>query len=56
MRCVSCETEIDPKWAHAINNNICPYCGKIILEEHLKNIHSFSQVVEQEMNKTIMRK
>ena len=26
------------------------------LEEYLKNIHSFSQVVEQEMNKTIRRK
>jgi len=37
MRCISCETEINPKWSHAINQNICPYCGAPIMEEHLKN-------------------
>jgi len=38
MRCVSCETEINPKWRHAININICPFCGEGIMEEHLKNL------------------
>ena len=37
MKCVSCETEINPKWSHAININVCPFCGKHIMEEHLKN-------------------
>src|SRR5271166_1978670 len=37
MKCVSCDTEINPKWTHAIDINVCPYCGKLILEEHLKN-------------------
>lgn len=38
MKCVSCETEINPKWSHAININVCPFCGKHIMEEHLKNL------------------
>lgn len=38
MKCVSCETDIDPKWRHAIEMNICPFCGKPILEQHLKNL------------------
>lgn len=37
MKCVSCETEINPKWKHAIDMNVCPFCGKHIMEEHLKN-------------------
>lgn len=37
MKCVSCETEINPKWRHAIDINVCPFCGKHIMEEHLKN-------------------
>lgn len=38
MKCISCETEINPKWTHAIDMNVCPFCGKNILEEHLKNL------------------
>jgi hypothetical protein len=38
MKCVSCETEINPKWKHAIDMNVCPFCGKHIMEEHLKNL------------------
>lgn len=38
MKCVSCEVEINPKWRHAIDINICPFCGSEILEEHLKNL------------------
>lgn len=40
MKCVSCEIEINPKWKHAIDQNICPFCGKDIMEEHLKNLLS----------------
>jgi hypothetical protein len=38
MKCLSCESEINPKWTFAISENICPMCGKPILEEHLKNL------------------
>lgn len=38
MKCISCEIEINPKWKHAIDINVCPFCGKHILEEHLKNL------------------
>lgn len=37
MKCISCETEINPKWKHAIDINVCPFCGLHIMEEHLKN-------------------
>ena len=38
MKCVSCEVEINPKWKHAIDINVCPFCGSNIMEEHLKNL------------------
>lgn len=38
MRCNSCQADIDPKWSHAINNNICPWCGSAIMEEYLKSL------------------
>lgn len=40
MKCVSCETEINPQWAHAIDSNVCPFCGKLIMDSHLKNLFS----------------
>lgn len=40
MKCISCETNIDPKWKHAIDMNVCPFCGQAIVEEHLKNLLS----------------
>jgi hypothetical protein len=40
MKCISCESDIDPKWAHAISINVCPNCGQAIMEEHLKNLLS----------------
>jgi hypothetical protein len=40
MECISCKIEINPQWAHAIEINICPFCGKSILDEHLKNLFS----------------
>lgn len=48
MKCISCETEINPKWKHAIDINVCPFCGKHIMEEHLKNLLStLAQTMEQ---------
>ncbi len=38
MKCESCSFEINPKWHHALRQNICPACGKSILPEHLKNL------------------
>lgn len=38
MKCKSCETEINPKWKHAIDTNKCPFCGAEIMEEKLKNL------------------
>jgi hypothetical protein len=38
MQCISCTVNIDPKWAHAINQNICPFCGQAILPDKLKSL------------------
>lgn len=38
MKCISCESNINPQWTHAIDMNVCPFCGKHIMEEHLKNL------------------
>lgn len=38
MKCISCESDINPKWKHAIEQNICPYCGQCIMDEMLKNL------------------
>lgn len=38
MKCISCAVEINPQWQHAIDMNVCPFCGKHIMEEHLKNL------------------
>ena len=38
MKCTSCDTDINPKWLHAISNNVCPNCGQHIMQEHLKNL------------------
>lgn len=38
MKCESCSVEINPQWKHAIESNVCPFCGKAVMEEHLKNL------------------
>ena len=38
MKCFSCETEINPKWKNAIENNVCPFCGDKIVDEVLKTL------------------
>lgn len=40
MKCISCEGDINPKWKHAIEINVCPNCGGQILETHLKELLS----------------
>jgi hypothetical protein len=40
MQCVSCQTDINPQWAHAIETNICPFCGQSCVDQHLKNLLS----------------
>lgn len=40
MQCMSCESEINPKWKHAVTNNSCPFCGNNILPEELKELFS----------------
>src|SRR5271154_6066712 len=51
MKCVSCETEINPKWKHAIDINVCPFCGQHIMEEHLKNCVAALAAAMEEMQK-----
>lgn len=50
MKCNSCGSEIDPKWKHAIENNLCPFCGKLILEERLKDLLSNAREILDELN------
>ena len=40
MQCISCQSEINPKWKHAIEQNICPNCGDQIMPQHLKDLLS----------------
>lgn len=35
MQCKSCQAEIDPKWKHATESNMCPFCGSQIMDEEL---------------------
>ncbi len=38
IKCTSCKAEIDPKWKHAIDVNLCPFCGKLIMLEEVKTL------------------
>lgn len=38
MECMSCNSEINPKWSHAIDTNVCPFCGKDIMDTDLKEV------------------
>lgn len=40
MKCISCDIEVDPKWKHSIETNVCPFCGKTILNEKLQELLS----------------
>lgn len=46
MKCLSCQVDIDPKWKHAMENNVCPFCGDHIMPEDLKtNIISLREII-----------
>jgi hypothetical protein len=40
MKCISCEMEINTKWKHAVDTNVCPFCGMGIMPEELKELFS----------------
>lgn len=46
MNCLSCQSNIDPKWKHAIDKNVCPFCGESIMPEDLKeHISNLSKIL-----------
>jgi hypothetical protein len=48
MECISCKLEINPQWAHAIDMNVCPFCGKNIMDDKLKKLFaSLRETMEQ---------
>ena len=53
MKCLSCEENIPPKFAHAIKSNICPFCGGQImpplLQEALTSLHTIMKDAEPYM-------
>jgi Zn-finger nucleic acid-binding protein len=38
MKCNNCSNEINTKWQHAISENLCPFCGKSIMDEELQKL------------------
>jgi len=46
---MSCESEINPKWKHAIDSNICPFCGQNVMEEKLKDLFSDLRLTIEEL-------
>lgn len=38
MQCKSCNESVPERFAHAISINVCPLCGKEILDTYVKNI------------------
>src|SRR5690349_16603697 len=38
MQCKSCESQIDPKWKHATEINVCPFCGEAIMDSELRDV------------------
>jgi hypothetical protein len=51
MKCISCESEINPKFKHALDINVCPFCGEHIMEEHLKNCLASLAIAMEDMTK-----
>lgn len=37
MKCQSCTKLINPEWQHSINNNICPFCGELLMATEIKD-------------------
>jgi Zn-finger nucleic acid-binding protein len=49
MKCKSCELEINPQWKHAIETNICPFCGQSIMDAKLKDLLGLLQTTLDEL-------
>ena len=52
MKCKSCEAEINPKWKHAIQSNLCPFCGELVVDEQLRELFvslksTMDQIIEE---------
>lgn len=50
MKCKSCDSEINPKWKYAVDNNTCPFCGLSIMEEELKNLLYDLRITMESLN------
>jgi hypothetical protein len=38
MKCKSCKEDVPPKFVHAISVNVCPLCGREIMDSELQSI------------------
>ena len=52
MKCVSCSEEISSKFKHAIESNMCPFCGSTIMPEDLKSNLIDLRMIMDEMIKS----
>ena len=50
MKCMSCESEINTKWTHAIDNNLCPFCGQNIMDKRLKELFCALRITMDELS------
>jgi Zn-finger nucleic acid-binding protein len=50
MKCTSCESEINPKWKHAVESNLCPFCGQLIMDADLKALLSTLSVTLEKLS------
>jgi hypothetical protein len=49
MQCISCAEEVSEKFLHAISQNLCPFCGQLIMPEELKVLLNNLAVVMSEL-------
>jgi len=49
MKCTSCSSEINPKWKHAVDQNLCPFCGQLIMDAALKALLSTLSVTLEKL-------
>jgi len=50
LKCKSCSAEINPKFKHAIDKNVCPFCGDQIFDEELKELLSALNVIVTDLS------
>jgi len=49
MKCMSCDSEINPKWKHAIDSNMCPFCGQNVVDDKLRELFVDLRVLMDEL-------